>query len=62
MTITEQLDEVRRLRVRDVCALTGWSRPTLYRRIREGKFPAPERDEGCAYWRAGQVLERLRER
>jgi predicted DNA-binding transcriptional regulator AlpA len=48
--------------VRDVGALPGWSRPPLYRRIREGKFPAPERDEGCAYWRAGQVLERLRER
>jgi predicted DNA-binding transcriptional regulator AlpA len=62
MNITDQLEAQRRLRWKAVCELTGYSRPTLYRRIRDGLFPAPKRDAGCAFWRAGEVLEWLRER
>ncbi len=39
-----------------VLVLTGWSTPTLYRRIQEGKFPAPV-DRGK--WHGGSVLARM---
>ena len=39
-----------------VLVLTGWSTPTLYRRIQSGKFPAPI-DRGK--WHGGSVLSCL---
>ncbi len=39
-----------------VLVLTGWSTPTLYRRIQDGKFPAPV-DRGK--WHGGSVLARI---
>lgn len=54
------LEAERRLRKAAVCKLTGWSRATLERRIRAGRFPAPERDGSIAYWRARTVLDALR--
>lgn len=38
------VNPVRFLRLPEVLARTGWSRSTLYRRISEGKFPAPSKD------------------
>jgi predicted DNA-binding transcriptional regulator AlpA len=38
------------LSVRDILHLTGWSRSTLYRRMRARKFPRPVRSGG---WRIG---------
>lgn len=31
------------LRIKQVCTITGLSRTTIWRHIREGKFPAPVR-------------------
>jgi predicted DNA-binding transcriptional regulator AlpA len=38
--------------------LTGWSRPTIYRRCQAGEFPAPI---SRGRWRAGSVLRKLAE-
>ncbi|WP_035972115.1 AlpA family transcriptional regulator [Bradyrhizobium sp. WSM3983] len=43
-------DSITFLRVPEVLRRTGMSRPTLYRRISEGKFPEPKKDGGLALW------------
>jgi predicted DNA-binding transcriptional regulator AlpA len=42
-----------------VLVLTGWSSPTLYRRIQSGEFPKPV---GRGKWRGGHVLAWLEAR
>lgn len=39
-----------------VRVLTGWSRPTLYRKCAEGNFPKPV---GRGRWNGGAVLSKL---
>jgi predicted DNA-binding transcriptional regulator AlpA len=60
MSLVESLAAEQRLRIPRVCELTGWSRATLYRRVRDGKFPPPERDGDISFWRAAVVLAALR--
>ena len=49
-----------RLRLPLVLTLTGLGRSTLYRRIAEGKFPAPAKDgKRCAYWPAQVVRQAI---
>ena len=49
-------DTDRLLRIREVCALTGLSRATLYIMVRETTFPAPVRLRARAVaWRASEV-------
>lgn len=48
--ITSETSCVRFLRIRDVVALTGLSRSTIYRRAQEGAFPAPLKDYGVSLW------------
>lgn len=43
------------LRLRDVRKLVPLSRPTIYRRIREGLFPAPVKDGRCSFWDEDEV-------
>ena len=45
----------RLLRLRDVMRLIPLSRPTIYRRIKDGKFPAPKKDGRCSLWDEEQV-------
>jgi prophage regulatory protein len=37
------MNQIKILRVRDVCAHTGLSRTTMYRLVRHGEFPQPIR-------------------
>jgi hypothetical protein len=40
-----------------VCAVKGWSRPTLYRRIADEKFPKPVKDGRYSWWWIADVLD-----
>lgn len=45
----------RLMRAKEVIALTGWSRTTIWRKVRAGKFVCPvELDKGIA-WRSDEV-------
>ena len=54
------------LRLRDVKALTGLSKTTLWRRVKAGEFPAALRLGGpksrAVGWRRSEVEQWLRER
>ena len=46
------------LRLNEVCAKVGVSRATLYRRVRDGSFPAPFRvGPRASRWRLDEVEE-----
>ncbi len=45
------------IRVRQVLELLGVSKSTLYREIRDNRFPAPEKVRGCSVWPLAQVLK-----
>lgn len=61
--LPETLHPEQRLSTREVCALLGLGRTTVYRLIRLGRLPAPEKmGLRVARWRAGDVLEVLRQR
>jgi predicted DNA-binding transcriptional regulator AlpA len=45
----------RLLRLDDVRKIIPLSRPTIYRRIQEGKFPAPLKDGRCSLWEESKV-------
>ena len=47
-----------RCRVRKVvvCAVKGWSRPTLYRRIASQQFPKPIKDGRSSWWWIADVI------
>lgn len=55
MTPTFPADD-RFVRMREIRARTGLSRSTLYRRIEEGKFPAPRKDGRCAIWLESELV------
>lgn len=42
-----------------VLAVTGWSHSTLYSRIKEGKFPAPQKDGGLNFWTTDVLRDAL---
>lgn len=52
------------LRIRDVCAATGLGRSTIYRLIKEGRFPQPIDILGptTAAWLASEVNAWIAER
>lgn len=43
------------LRLAEVRKIIPLSRPTIYRRIQEGKFPAPLKDGRCSLWEESKV-------
>ena len=43
------------LRLADVRKIIPLSRPTIYKRIQEGKFPAPIKDGRCSFWQESKV-------
>jgi prophage regulatory protein len=45
------------LRLPQVLACTGYSRPTLYRRMDEGRFPRGRKDGRITWWSAREVAE-----
>lgn len=45
------------LRLDDVRKIVPLSRPTIYRRIQEGKFPAAIKDGRCSMWEESKVRE-----
>lgn len=45
----------RLLRIDEVRKIIPLSRPTIYRRIQEGKFPAPLKDGRCSLWEESKV-------
>jgi predicted DNA-binding transcriptional regulator AlpA len=40
-----------------VCAVKGWSRPTLYRRIAALQFPKPFKDGRSSWWWIADVID-----
>lgn len=51
------------LRIETVVAVTGLSSATIYRKVREGKFPVPVKDgPRCTRWVAANVSNWLRAR
>lgn len=57
------LNHEQRLTLAQVATLAGIKRTTVYARIKEGKFPKPEKDgPRCSRWRAGDVLAHLEAR
>jgi prophage regulatory protein len=69
MSLTEESDVLpphlrceERLNVKQVTAMTGWSRSKILDAERAGNFPAAERrGQRCTRWRAGDLLEWLRD-
>jgi predicted DNA-binding transcriptional regulator AlpA len=45
----------RLLRLGEVRKIIPLSRPAIYRRIQEGKFPAPVKDGRCSLWEESKV-------
>ncbi len=43
----------------NVLAVTGWSASTLWNRIRDGRFPKPNKDGKRAWWPTHVVKEAL---
>ncbi len=39
-----------------VCAVKGWSRATLYRRVADGSFPKPIKRDRYSEWRIADVI------
>ena len=60
-SIAPHLPDDARLRRSAVLAMTGYSRTTLWRRIRAGQFPGPIDDGGIQFWTVGVVRQHLRE-
>jgi predicted DNA-binding transcriptional regulator AlpA len=48
-------NQERLLRIDEVRKIIPLSRPTIYRRIQEGKFPAPLKDGRCSLWEESKV-------
>jgi predicted DNA-binding transcriptional regulator AlpA len=49
-----------RIKAATVLTLLAWSRTTLWRRVKDGKFPQPIRDSyNSIRWRAGDVRKYL---
>lgn len=62
-TVEAALNPHALLRIGVVSQLTGWSEPSIYRKVREKKFPAPVKDGArCTRWPAGVVTAWLQER
>ena len=45
------------LRLAEVIKIVPLSRPTIYRRIKSGAFPAPVKDGRCSMWEESKVRE-----
>lgn len=43
----------------NVLAVTGWSASNLWNRIRDGRFPPPQKDGNRAWWPTSVVREAL---
>jgi prophage regulatory protein len=57
---TSPISEIRRLRLPEVCALTGLSKSHLYREIAANRFPKQRRfSHKVAYWLESDVREWL---
>lgn len=54
---TATQNSIQLLRLPEVLKIYPVSRPTLYRRIRDGKFPRPYKDGVCSLWDEREVME-----
>lgn len=54
---TASQHSIQLLRLPEVLKIYPVSRPTLYRRIKDGKFPRPYKDGVCSLWDAREVME-----
>ena len=51
----------KRLRLAEVISFTGWGRTQIYRLMKAGGFPQPQRNGSrSSRWRLGDVIEFLR--
>jgi predicted DNA-binding transcriptional regulator AlpA len=48
-----------RVRLNTVTALFGVSSNTVWRRVKAGLIPAPHKDVGATYWKAGDLRRAL---
>lgn len=57
----DDFPDATRVRLPVVRLLYGASSATIWRRVRDGKIPAPRKDGSITYWLAGEVRAALRE-
>jgi prophage regulatory protein len=55
-------EELRLIRLPEVLARTGLSRPSIYRSMAAGGFPKPARFGRATFWAAHEVDEWIRDR
>jgi predicted DNA-binding transcriptional regulator AlpA len=53
--VQNEQEQTTLLRMADIVKIVRLSRPTIYRRIREGKFPAQVKDGRCSMWNEAEV-------
>lgn len=51
------MSELKRLRLPQVIEKTGWKRPTIYKKIKDGEFPKPKKDGRISYWLSSEIDE-----
>lgn len=57
----DDFPDATRVRLPVIRLLFGVSSATAWRRVRDGKIPAPRKDGRITYWLAGEVRTALRE-
>lgn len=57
----DDFPDATRIRLPVVRLLFGASPATVWRRVRDGKIPAPRKDGRITYWLAGELRAALRE-
>ena len=50
-------EDERLIRMKEVKRIISLSSASIYRRIRDGKFPAPIKDGNCSFWEESKVRE-----
>lgn len=61
LKVLDQLPDSARVRIGVVAALRACSIETVYRHIKQGKIPRPEKLGGATVWRLGDVRAHLGE-
>ena len=57
------MDEIRVLRIAEVIRLTGLSKPTIHRKVKDGSFPAPIKlGTQAVGWRTADLVKWIESR
>lgn len=56
------MNNLKRLRLPEVAEKVGWKRPTIYKKIKAGEFPAPRKDGKMSYWLEHEINDWIAKR